>query len=435
MSKIVIIGAGHGGMQAAKVLSAGGNDVTVYEKCDIDHLSRDRWDTIELKVFDDLGIPLPEGSFKDNACAFTAPFSKKTLVLDLVPEKRDWTVDRRVLSVQLVRAAEEKGTKFVFETEVEKLILDNTSVKGIVVDGKEVYADLVIDASGVYSPFRENLPARFGITPRPADEDVFFTWDAFFEHKDGVELPENYGFLMHLKYMGEKCISWCVPEFEDKFAAFIGKAGGLTEEEFDRLYSQLREDYPWLGDKKLRGGDFAAIPIRYPLTRMFANGYVAVGDSAFMPIPLLGCGVGNSLRAGQMLGEAIVKAGSVSNEALWDYQVNYFKKIGASNCLIEFVKRYLLGCDNEQLKAFFESDIITNEELKAILDGNLSVLSAKGIAEKIKKACESREFLGGMIGAALKGVKAMAVALSIPKKYSSIKATQWISKMENAMKK
>ena len=44
MSKIVIIGAGHGGMQAAKVLSAGGNDVTVYEKSTIDRLSRDRWE-------------------------------------------------------------------------------------------------------------------------------------------------------------------------------------------------------------------------------------------------------------------------------------------------------------------------------------------------------------------------------------------------------
>ncbi len=435
MFKIVIIGAGHGGLQAAKVLAEGGNDVTVYEKNSIDKLSRDRYDTIESSVFDDLDIPLPEGTFKDNACAFTAPFSKKALVLDLEPMKRDWTVDRRVLAPQLVKAAEEKGAKFVFETEVTSLILDNTAVKGIKIGDEEILADLVIDASGVFSKFREALPVRFGITPRPDNSDVFFTWDAMFEHKEGVDLPENYGFLMHLKYMGEKCVCWCVPEFEDKFAAFIGKAGGLKKDEFNKLYAQLKLDYPWLGEKKLRGGDFASIPIRYPLTKMFAPGYVCVGDSAFMPIPLVGCGVANSLRGGQMLGEAVVKADSVSAEALWDYQVNYFKKIGAACCLIDFVKRALLDCDNNELKMLFDSDIITNEELKAILDGKLSFISAKELASRIKKAYKIRGLFGDIFKAAFKGLKAMSVALSIPKKYNSLKAAKWVAEMENAMAK
>lgn len=435
MNKIVIIGAGHGGMQAAKVLAAGGNDVTVYEKSTIDKLSRDRWDTIESAVFPDLDIPLPEGSFKDNACAFTGPFSKKALVLDLPPEKRDWTVDRRVFAPQLVKAAEEKGAKFIFETEVEKLIFDNTSVKGIVVNGEEIKADLVIDASGVYSPFRASLPSRFGIDKQPDDDDVFFTWDAFFEHAEGVELPENYNFLMHLKYMGEKCISWCVPEFEDKFAAFIGKAGGMTKEEFDRLYAQLREDYPWLGTKMLRGGDFANIPIRYPLSKLFAPGYVAVGDSAFMPIPLLGCGVGNSLRAGQMLGDAIVKADSVSVDALWDYQVMYYKKIGAVSCLIDWIKRAVLVCDTDELKLLFESDIITNEELSGILNGKISLVSAGELVARLKKAYKVKGLFGDLLSAAVKGVSAMAVGLSIPKKYDPLKAAQWKAKLEKAMEK
>ena len=434
MSRIVIIGAGHGGLQAAKVLAEGGNEVTVYERNDIDNLSRDRWDTIESSVFEDLGIPLPEGTFKDNACAFTAPFSDKPLVIDLEPMKRDWTVDRRVLAPQLVKAAQEKGAEFIFNTEVERLVFDNTGVRGIVVGGKEITADLVIDASGVYSPFRESLPARFGITPRPDDKDVFFTWDAFFEHKEGVELPENYGFLMHLKYMGEKCIAWCVPEFEDKFAAFIGKAGGLTEEEFDRLYAQLRSDYPWLGDKMLRGGDFCRIPIRYPVSKMFADGYVCVGDSAFMTIPLVGCGVANSLRAGQMLGEAIVKHGSVDNEALWEYQYNYYKKIGAACCLIDCVKRFLLDCDNDQIRFLFESDIITNEELKSILDGKISLVPAKELVMKLKKAYSIRPFFGALLSAAVKGLGAMKIALSIPKEYNVLKIAQWKNKLDSYMK-
>lgn len=417
-------------MQAAKVLAESGRDVTVYEKCGIENLSRDRWDTIDPTVFEELNIPLPEGSFRDSAIAFTAPFSDKPLVIGFEPDKRDWTVDRRVLAPQLVRAAEEKGAKFIFNTEVERLITDNRSAKGIVVNGEEIYADLVIDASGVYSPFRASMPARCGITPQPDDEDVFFTWDALFDHNEEVELPENYGFLMRLKYLGEKCVAWCVPEFGDKFAAFIGKAGGMTEKEFEKLLAQLRADHPFMGTNKLRGGDFANIPIRHPLTMMVADGYAAVGDSAFMPIPLVGCGVANSLRGGQMLGEAIVRADSVKLDALWDYQVNYYKKIGAACCFIDFIKRYLLNCDNDVIKLFFESELITNDELKAILNGKITLVSAGEILSRIKKAYNNRKFFGGIAGAAAKGVNAMAAALTIPKKYDTIKVAKWKQKMD-----
>lgn len=433
MFNIVIIGAGHGGLQAAKVLAAAGHSVTVYEQSSIDCLSIDRYDTIELKVFDDLGIPVPEGSFKDGACGFTAPFSKKPLIMDLPPEKRDWTVDRRKLAPQLVKAAEEKGAKFIFETKVDSLICDNVGVKGIVVGGENIKADLVIDASGVFSPFRASLPSRFGITAQPSKEDVFFTWDAMFDHAEGVEIPEYYEFLMHLKYTGEKCVAWCVEEFDDKFAAFVGKAGGMTKEEFDRIYAQLREDYPAMGTNKIRGGNFDFIPIRYPLSKMMADGYVAVGDSAFMPIPLVGCGVGNALRAGQMLGEAIVNADSVSVEALWDYQVNYYLKIGAVCCMIDHVKRALLNSDNDTLREFFESELITNEELSAILNGRLSLISVTELISRIKKAYRVKGLFGDILKSALRGVKAMKVALTIPRKYNPLKVAQWKQKLEKAM--
>lgn len=435
MSKIVIIGAGHGGLQAAKVLSAGGNEVTVYEQNNINSLSIDRYDTIELAVFDDLGIPVPQGSFKDGACAFTAPFSDATLVMDLPPEKRDWTVDRRVLAPELVYAAQEKGAKFVFNTKVDSLLMDNTSVNGIKIGDEEITADLVIDASGVYSPFRASLPERFGITKQPDKDDVFFTWDAMFEAAPGVEIPEDYDFLMHLKYMGEKCVCWCVKEFGNKFAAFIGKAGGLSKDEFDKFLSQLKSDYPCLGDKKIRGGNFDFIPIRYPLTKMFAPGYVAVGDSAFMPIPLVGCGVGNSLRAGQMLGEAIIEAGNTSQETLWNYQVKYYQEIGAVCCFIDHVKRALLNADNDELKYIFESGIIKNEELHNILNGNISLIGITELIDRIKKVYNAKGILGDIIKAALKGLKAMTVAISIPKKYNSLKIAQWQSKMDNVMSK
>ena len=434
MKKILVIGAGHGGMQAAKVLAAGGFDVTVYEKSDIDHLSRDRWDTIETAVFDELDIPVPEGTFKDGCCSFVAPDSDKELVLDLPEEKRDWTADRRVLAKQLANAAMDAGAKFIFGKTVDKLVFDNTGVRGIVVDGEEIRGDLVIDASGVFSPFRASLPDRFGITKQPDKNDVFYTWDAFMTSNSDVPYPDYYGFLMHLKYKGEKCVAWCVEEFDDKCAAFIGKAGGMNKEEFDRLYAELKKDYTFMGDEILRGGEFQNIPIRFPLSKMVADGYAAVGDSAFMTIPLIGCGVANSLRAGQILGEKIVEANDVSVDTLWKYQVEYYQKTGAACCLIDCVKRFLLNADNDDLKFFFESDIVSNEELSNILNGRISLISVAKFIDKIKNAYKVRGLLGGLVKAAVNGVNAMRIAVSIPKEYNPLKVRQWQTKLEDAMK-
>ncbi len=433
MLKIVVIGAGHGGLQAAKVLADGGYDVTVFERGSKDKLSRDRWDTIEPAVFEDLNIPLPEGTFKDAACAFTAPFSYKPLIIDLPEEKRDWTVDRRLLAIQLADSAEKEGAKIYYETPVEKLIFDNTGVIGVIVAGEKIYTDLVIDASGVFSPFRRSLPKRFGITSDPEPDDVFYTWDAMFTQTDGIDAPKDYNFLMHLKYNGEKCIAWCVPEFEDKYAAFIGKAGGLSDEDFDRLNGKLRNDYPWLGTKLIRGGDRAEIPIRYPLTKMVAQGYAAVGDSAFMTVPLLGVGVANSLRAGQMLADAIKDADSVSINTLWDYQVRYYNEIGSGSFFIEKLKRALLNSDNDLLLSFFEGGIISNEELKSLIDGKITLISVKDLISRIKKAYEVKHLFGSLMRAALSGYSAMKAASSIPKKYDPLKIAGWKQKIDKIM--
>ena len=57
----------------------------------------------------------------------------------------------------------------------------------------------------------------------------------------------------------------------------------------------LRPDNPRLGTEVVRGGQFVEIPVRHPLSVMVADGYAAIGDSAFMTVPLIGSGIANSL--------------------------------------------------------------------------------------------------------------------------------------------
>ena len=58
MKKIIVIGAGHGGLITASLLSKYGFDVTIYEKRLEKDLGYDWQDTFNISPFVKLGIPI-----------------------------------------------------------------------------------------------------------------------------------------------------------------------------------------------------------------------------------------------------------------------------------------------------------------------------------------------------------------------------------------
>ena len=152
--KIIVIGAGIGGLQSARVLAEGGHDVVVYEKSSKGNISYDWRDDVEYNVFDELNIPIPEDSHRVQNVSFLAPYSDKPLFVYQDEDKMEWGVYRHTFGDMLATRAEEKGAKVVYDTVVEKLIIDGDAVKGVVINGEEILCDLVIDCSGMDSKFR-----------------------------------------------------------------------------------------------------------------------------------------------------------------------------------------------------------------------------------------------------------------------------------------
>ena len=102
----------------------------------------------------------------------------------------------------------------------------------------------------------------------------------------------------------------------------FGSEGRLTQEEIDMSLSDFRELYPFMGNEIIRGGHSGVIPLRRMLPLLVCVGYACVGDSAGMTIPLNGCGITLSMKAGKLLSDAVIKAedGELSAEALWQYE-------------------------------------------------------------------------------------------------------------------
>ena len=116
MKKIIVAGAGIGGLSAAINLAAKGYDVTLYEQKQKNELGYDWRDTILKDIFVRAEIPVPDDSnFEPHVkVCYRNPNKSRKLVSLVEPDKRVVSVDRQFLASHLVSEAEKKRRKDSF---------------------------------------------------------------------------------------------------------------------------------------------------------------------------------------------------------------------------------------------------------------------------------------------------------------------------------
>ena len=163
---------------------------------------------------------------------------------------------------------------------------------------------------------------------------------------------------------------------------------------------------------------------------MVADGYAAIGDSAFMTVPLIGSGIANSLKASKILARTIIKDKnhSFSAETLWTYQMGFFKELGAGLAPLACVKLLLLTLTPAEVDDLFENEIL-NDDLISI-GGDFTGLSnlkidTKDIVNKAKQVCSDAELLKKIIACAVRMGKVSAVCAMMPKKWNANRVKSW----------
>ncbi|MDR3216490.1 MAG: NAD(P)/FAD-dependent oxidoreductase [Clostridiaceae bacterium] len=429
--KIIIIGAGQGGLSAAYGLAKGGHDVVVYEARKEDELIYDWHDDVNCKVFKDLKIPVPDESeyFLKNYWSFNGPFSDRWVKVIQDPEKLDWSMERRPLSRILTARAREAGAVIKFETPVEKLVFGEESVKGATVYGEDILAALVIDSSGVFSKFRASLPASFGIAKQPGKEDVFEVYRAFYNMKPDTKTPSLHTNKAYLKHLGRNGISWCIADPSGQVNVLVGTVGELTDKDFAAAMEHLKKDNDFLGDILLRGGSICNIPVRYPITKMVADGYALIGDAAFMTIPMLGSGIASSIYAGDILAEVVNRKNSARAADLWEYQCKFMRKLGAVHVAVDVLKRWMLTADNDDVRYLMESGIVSENDMKYVSVGEMLVLKPVDLIKKLLIGWKKLPLLLTLNKVLMKGKKGYKLAMKIPVTYKPAKVAAWERKL------
>ena len=422
--KIIVAGAGHGGLIAGAALAEKGYDVTVYERHIKDELGYDWEDSVERKIFAECSLPEPdESEYRfSGPMKFYNPNLKTPLTVNPVGEG-SVMMERKYIYKVLLENAEKKGVRFVFNTEILAPVMDGLRVVGIHTSDGDVFGDLVIDAAGINSPLRKNLPVCCNVDRDYGYGECFFAYRAYFDKLPAEEPDVKYE--VFLIPGGEKGISWVITG-ENSVDVLIGRMAPLSKTELEAELETMRRFSPQIGKNLLRGGEICQIPIRRPLSVMVCDGYAAVGDSAYMTLPMTGSGICASMRAGKLLAEAVLedKNDEFSAKTLWEYNKKYILHLGMNFAAIDILKNILLCTKVDGVNFLFDKQIITEKDMSFGKGAGGSV-SFSDISSRAIRGVGNLPVLLRTAGALSKGDSAKKVYRQMPAEYDEAAVLKW----------
>jgi len=430
---ILVAGAGHGGLAAAGLLAKQGHSVKVFERGPEENLGHDWTDIFDLTCFKEAGIPMPppEEYTPSGQMTFVSP-SRNYRIETSVPAEDclECFMERRDILRHLIAFARANGAEIIFESRVERPLVEGKRVVGLAVGGEEFRADLVIDSAGMNSPVRTQLPEEMGIIKSFRRDQYFSAFRAFFSRKQPA--PQKGKWTTYFFPLSHRGIAWVADE-EEYFDLLFGHLADNSRALAEEVRQWVLPLHPEMADDIYRGGKVTSIPVRRPISRMAADGYAAIGDAAAMTIPLIGSGICNSIRAAILLCETVCSKNNRANTAaeLWPYQAAYMRNIGASHAALDVLKAFMLSMRSEKIDALFEHRLIEEADMVGVRNGKGLKLTPKQMAVKGVRGRGHLPTLLRLSGTLTKSQKLTAHALAIPEDYDEARVKAWVERYDS----
>jgi digeranylgeranylglycerophospholipid reductase len=409
---VVIVGGGTAGSFTAWRLAQKGYKVLVVEEKKRGTLGANigifHMDEIRFAQFN---IPLPEGKEligrHETGLAWPPDGdSTKTVRYTFLVMELPLFIGR------LQKYAEEAGADYLFGTRCERAVLLRDKVVGIKVakgtETVEILAKVVVDASGVDAAVRTTLPVRLGIeTEHVKTTDFLYVilqyWDDIEEKKTGA-FPSGLNFYPFHK-------AFINPSYGDGAIVGIGQPGRLKLAE--KIQNEfLAERFPNVKHTLVKK-TWGRTPYRRPPFSLVADGFVTVGDAAFMTKPFSGEGVTSGFTACQIAVETIdnaIKKDDVSKTTLWPLNHRYFTDQGAKFAGLFAQLPAAASLSRGDVNYLFKKDIIFSsfdfESMNADFEVKMGLGRLLSVAAKL---------IGGRVSGKLskEGFKALLSAMGI----------------------
>jgi flavin-dependent dehydrogenase len=205
-------------------------------------------------------------------------------------------------------------------------------------------------------------------------DETFFHPDYCIIHLDQKIAPGGYG--------------WVFPKGNNKVNIGLGvqqKAFEMRNKEMGvrRDLKMLINEYvsmnPVIANPKIADGEMDdgnawgtwQVSVRRQNGCMVANGYMIVGDAAWMPKPLDAGGIGPAIIAATLAGKDAVEAieaNETTEEGLWKYNKDYVNDYGYKTAGLEVFRRMLQSLTNEQID-YGMKHFLSKMDVEKITDG------------------------------------------------------------------
>jgi len=309
-----------------------------------------------------------------------------------------YMLNRQVLPHRQNERTLAMGVDFDFEINITGLLYDEKQVVGIQgIDYKtkipyKKTAKVVIDATGMTSMLRNQISNTTKMEKKIDRKDIESTGRhiMYFDkgEEDLTEFDENYCIIHLDQDIAPGGYGWVFPKGKNKVNIGLGVEKTLLEKRNQRLgkndtVSMLINQYlernraiknPKLSedpqDKNNATGNFQ-VSVRRQNDCMVANGFVIVGDSAWMPKPLDAGGIGPALVAGTIVGKCVVEAiqsGDVTEKGLWKYNKEFVNEYGYKTAGLEIFRRLIQTLTNEQI-SYGMKHFLGNLDVESISKG------------------------------------------------------------------
>ena len=434
MRKVIVIGAGIGGLYAAKPLSELGYNITVIEARERLALGYPWYDAVAAKTFSDVGLKLPEDvCIPKQVLNYYAPSGEGKIKQ---PDRAGKSLDvHRQKLIRFLLSRLEPHCSLRFGEKVASLIIEDGAVKGVLTDKGRYEADLVIDSSGVFSSCRISTPKEFCLNDPLCENDYIIAYREVYSREEVGKDPAPNVYL----YPAGLMLAWVKSEPEmGGVDVFLGSYKDISAEEKGRALAFLRAHNPCLG-KTLLSTRKECVPLRYPLGVLSANGYVVIGNAAFMTKPFCGSGIEISLKAAKALVSVVKGMGDApfTAENLWKYTLLCAKDFGAYHAA-QYVFRQAIEClPPEDLDFLFTSGLFDKGIVAiASLDKGkyMKELDVRAFYRGVVSAFRRRDILAVVKGAFTYALRAYFLTRTLPAKYDATKVKEWKEEYDDMMR-
>ena len=309
-----------------------------------------------------------------------------------------YILNRKVLPQKQLNDALNAGIEIKYNLALRNVLTDNGNVIGVEGEDLETKSPfkktskIVVDCTGVTSVLRTNLPINSHIQKKINRDDLEATGRYIYNFQNEVE--DNTFFdpdycLIHLDQNIEPGgYAWVFPKGKSKVNIGLGVQQKAMEEH-NRKQGQRKDlktkidDYvrmnpviknPQIADGESDDGNSWGtwqVSVRRQNDCLVANGYMLVGDSAWMPKPLDAGGIGPAIIAATIAGKDAVQsiqANDYSEESLWQYNLDFVDAYGYKTAGLEVFRRLLQKLSNDQIN-FGMKHFLSKLDIENITNG------------------------------------------------------------------